>query len=201
MPKTQRIDDELHILRLETPEEINRWRAGFVGAYQTVFEDAPYNERITSEEAEGIYRRLTSVPENIFLVAVRNDAELVGFGVAIPLRYKSDVNRALGGLVPVNHSFYLAELGVLSQWRERGLGRLLIQWRLALIDRSRYSHVLLRVSASRHASYDLYKSMGFEDMGVYMEVPAMRTDGRVTTDRRLFLCSIISQVSGLERGH
>jgi ribosomal protein S18 acetylase RimI-like enzyme len=197
MPKTQRIDDELHILRLETPEEISRWRAGFVGAYQTVFEDAPYHERITAEEAEGVYMRLTSVPENIFLVAVRNDAELVGFGVAIPLRYKSDASRALSGLVPTNHSFYLAELGVLRQWRDRGIGRLLIQWRIALVDRTRYSHLLLRVSASRNASYDLYRSMGFEDMGVYMEVPAMRTDGRVVTDRRLFLCSIISQIQDL----
>jgi ribosomal protein S18 acetylase RimI-like enzyme len=194
MPKTQRIDDELHVIRLETPEEVSRWRTAFVGAYQTVFADAPYHERITAEEAEGVYRRLVSVPENIFLIVVRNDEELVAFGVAIPLRYKADVSRALSGLVPVHHGFYLAELGVLKQWRDRGLGRLLIQWRLNLIDRTRYSQVLLRVAASRNASYELYRSMGFEDMGVYMEVPAVRTDGRVVTDRRLFLCSIISQV-------
>ena len=30
-------------------------------------------------------------------------------------------------------------------------------------------------------------------MGVYMEVPSRRLDGRVTTDRRLFLCKVLTE--------
>ena len=194
MPLHLRVDDEIQILRLTQPDEISRWRPGFIGAYQTVFSDEPYFERIYPSEAEGVYRKLTGTPGNITLIAVRNNSQVVGFGVAIPLRYKSDVARQLTGLVPMPNSFYLSELGVLHDFRRRGLGRMLVEERLKLIDRQTYTHVILRVTASKNASYDMYRSMGFEDMGVYMEVPAMRIDGRVTTDRRLFLCSVISQV-------
>lgn len=188
-------DATIDLHRLETPEEASRWRPGFVGAYQTVFADEPYFERFTSEEADGIYHRLVSIPENITLLAVEG-TRVAGFSAAIPLRFKRDVARSLSGLVSVQHGFYLAELGVLREHRSKGLGRKLIQERLRLIDRDRYSHVVLRVAASRNASYDMYRSMGFEDMGVYMEVPMLRTDGSVTTDRRLFLCSVISEVQG-----
>lgn len=194
MPLHSHYDDEIDLLRISTPEEAARWRIGFVGAYMTVFSDEPYFERVTSDEAEGVWRKLTGTPENITLIAVRKGSQVVGFGVAIPLRYRPDVARHLSGLVPVNHTTYFAELGVLHDFRGRGLGRALVTERLALVDRQTYSHVILRVAASRNASYDMYLSMGFEDMGVYMEVPAVRIDGRVTTDRRLFLCNMIEQV-------
>jgi ribosomal protein S18 acetylase RimI-like enzyme len=194
MPFHLRVDEEIEIFRIETDEEISRWRAGFIGAYQTVFSDEPYYERIQPDEAAGVWMKLTRTPGNLTLLAVRNKSQVVGFGIAIPLKHKTDLARQLSGLVPVNHTFYLAELGVLHDFRGRHLGRILIRERLGLVDRQTYSHVLLRVAASRNASYDLYRSLGFEDMGVYMEVSAVRIDGRVTTDRRLFLCNMISQV-------
>ena len=36
--------------------------------------------------------------------------------------------------------------------------------------------------------------MGFDEMGVTMDVSAMRTDGKVTTDRRMFMSKVLSQV-------
>jgi hypothetical protein len=42
----------------------------------------------------------------------------------------------------------------------------------------------------------MYMRRGFDDMGVYMEVPARRTDGRVTTDRRLFLHKVLPPMAG-----
>ena len=188
--------DDVRILRIHGSEEIAQWRAGFVGAYQTVFSGEPYFERFYPAEAEGVYHKLTGTPENITLLAVRGESQVVAFGIAIPLKSKSDVARHLTGLVPLANSFYFAELGVLDTYRGRGLGRELVRERLRMIDHETYSHVILRVAASRNASYDMYRSMGFEDMGVYMEVPAMRVDGRVFTDRRLFMCCVISQVKG-----
>jgi GNAT superfamily N-acetyltransferase len=194
MPHHMRVDDEIELIHIRTPEEVQRWRAGFTGAYQTIFSDEPYYERIYPVEAEGVWKRLTGIPENITLLAVRNGSQVVSFGIAIPLRGKADVARQLAGLVPVNHAFYFAELGVLHDYRAKGLGRLLVQERLKLIDSSTYNQVILRVGASRTASYEMYRSMGFEDMGVYMEVQAMRIDGRVTSDRRLFMSCVISQI-------
>ncbi len=37
----------------------------------------------------------------------------------------------------------------------------------------------------------MYIKLGFDDMGVYMEVPSFRQDGRETTDRRLFLSRVL----------
>lgn len=194
MPHHLRVDDEIELIHIQTPEEVQRWRAGFTGAYQTIFSDEPYFERIFPSEAEGVWLRLTGIPGNITLLAVRNGSQVVAFGIGIPLKAKADVSRQLAGLIPVAHAFYFAELGVLHDYRAHGLGRLLVQERLALIDRATYSQVIMRVGASRTASYEMYRSMGFEDMGVYMEVKAMRIDGRVTSDRRLFMSCMISQI-------
>lgn len=187
--------DDIAIRRIETPNDIAQWRAGFIGAYQTVFSGHPYNERWYPSEAEGVYRKLTAYPDNITLVATRGETQVLGFGIAVPILCNQAVATHLTGLVPLKHTFYLAELGVLEEWRDRHVGRTLVQERLRLIDDKRYSHVVLRVSTMHSPSSRMYKAMGFEEMGVHMDVPAMRTDGKVTTDRRMFLSKLLSQVS------
>jgi ribosomal protein S18 acetylase RimI-like enzyme len=186
--------DDIAIRRLVTPEDIVRWRPGFIGAYQTVFTGFPYFERWYPSEAEGVYQRLAAFPGNVTLVATRGESQVVGFGIGIPIVGNRAVANHLTGLVPLKHTFYLAELGVLEGWRDRGLGRTLVRERLRLIDDQRYSHVVLRVSMNHSPSSEMYKAMGFEEMGVYMDVSAMRTDGKVTTDRRMFLSKLLSQV-------
>lgn len=182
---------EIH--RLTTPADCADCRGEFIGAYQTVFGDPPYNERYTTAEAEGQFRRLTETQDHITLIA-RKEGKLAGFAIAVPLASQPAVARELPGLVPVPHAYYLAELGVLEDHRGSGLGRHLVRTRIKQMDTERYSHVVLRVSAARNASYDMYMSMDFDDMGVYMEVSVRRTDGQVRSDRRLFLSRMISQV-------
>lgn len=185
--------DDIAIRRITTPEEVARWRAGFIGTYQTVFSSFPYFERFYPSEAEGTYRWLTSAEGNITLVATRGETQVVGFGAAIPLTAKPGVAAHLTGLVPPKHTFYLAELGVLEAYRGRRLGRTMVRERLKLIP-EQYQHVVLRVSMNHTPSGEMYKAMGFEEMGVYQDVSAMRTDGKVTTDRRMFLSKVLSQV-------
>ncbi|MFT4623276.1 MAG: ribosomal protein S18 acetylase RimI-like enzyme [Myxococcota bacterium] len=186
--------DDITIRQLQSPEDVARWRASFTGAYQTIFSGFPYFERFSPAEAEGVYQKLTSTPKNITLVATKGESQVVGFGVGIPLRHHSGVSRELDGLVPIRHTFYLAELGVLPAYRGRGIGRTLVQERMRRVDRGAFSHVLLRVSTNNTPSSEMYRAMGFEDMGVYMDVAAMRTDGRVISDRRFFMSRVLSQV-------
>ncbi len=186
------LDDGVVIRRVT--DDADDWRAPFTGAYQTIFSGPPYYERHSPSEAEGIYRKLTAIPGNITLLATVGTNAVVGFGIAIPLAAKPPVAAELSGLVPVQHTMYLAELGVLESYRSKGLGKVLVQERLAAMDRNNYSHVVLRVSAGENPSSRLYKDLGFEDMGVYMEVSHMRIDGRVKTDRRIFLSKVLSQV-------
>jgi len=183
--------EELQIARVQRPQQVVAWRASFVGAYQTIFSEPPYNERFYPSEAQGVLQRSLQTPGNITLFAVRGRASVVGFGFAVPLASRPAVARHMHGLLPVEHTFYLAELGVLNSWRGHGLGGRLIEERLRLIDRDRYSHVVLRTSATRHAAYELYANQGFEDIGVYMEVSSRRVDGSVSTDRRLFLSKVL----------
>jgi ribosomal protein S18 acetylase RimI-like enzyme len=183
--------DGVRIIRITRPEEAIAYRSSFAGAYQDIFSEPPYNERIMPEEAQGVLQQYLQVPENLVLLAVTGRARVVGFGIGVPLTARPDINRHLRGLLEIRHTFYLADLGVLGSFRGSGLGRQLVEMRLDLVDRQRYTHVVLRTSAVRNASYEMYMRMNFDDMGVYMEVPHRRMDGTVSTDRRLFLSRVM----------
>jgi len=187
------LEDDIAIRRVLNGES-DRWRVPFTGAYQTIFAGHPYFERFSPIEAEGVYRTLTNTPGNVTLLATQGKDKVVGFGIGIPLVHKHSVASELNGLLPIKHTFYLAELGVLNEFRGRNIGRLLVRERLLLVDREQFSHVVLRVSTNNAPSAEMYRALGFENMGVYMEVTAMRTNGKVRSDRRFFLSRVLSQV-------
>ncbi|MBW1879698.1 MAG: GNAT family N-acetyltransferase [Deltaproteobacteria bacterium] len=189
-----RFDDDLRIEHLQTPEELANWRQRFIDSYRVIFRGPPYLEDMTEELAGFSWDYLTGHPGHITLVAVNPEEVVVGFGIAVPLTVTRLVAAQLAGLVPHKYTYYLAELGVLDAYRGRGLGRVLIHERIKLMDHKLYSHVVLRVSAKRHPSADLYESMGFVDMGVYMDVSNPRIDGTVSSDRRLFMSKVLSLV-------
>jgi hypothetical protein len=43
------------------------------------------------------------------------------------------------------------------------------------------------VSTSKNLLYELYRRLGYEDVGLHTEVASPRIDGSVTTDRRVYL--------------
>lgn len=186
-----RFDKDVTLIRVDNPREVLPYRASFVGAYQTIWSEPPYNEEFYPYEAEAVLRRQLQSDGNITLLAVRGLSTVVGFGFAVPLKARPEVARHMQGLLPAEHTFYLSELGVLKGYRGLGLGRAMINARLGGIDTHVHTHALLRTSASRHAGYDLYLAMGFDDIGVYMEVPSRRVGGGVHTDRRLFLSKVL----------
>jgi ribosomal protein S18 acetylase RimI-like enzyme len=185
----RQLDDDLRIERVLGREAAARWRDAFTSIYPGIFSTAPYFEDISVEQATSRWDFLTAAKGHITLLALTGSDRLVGFGIALPVSETQLVATALAGLVPHKHT-----LGVLPEDRDRGLGRTLVQERMKLIDPKKYSHVVLRVTAEKNTSYDLYQSMGFEDMGVYMDVSAKRTDGTIGTDKRLFLSRVLSQV-------
>jgi len=188
------LEDGTRIIHIKTSELVTQWRNGFADSYPIVFTGAPYFEELTRDDALKVWDHLTQIPENITLIAADPDDRVIGFGIAIPLPKQRDVSIELTGLIPVPHTFYLAELGVMPEARGRGLGRTLVRWRMELMDRERYEGVVLRIAEGRNTSLLMYQAMGFEDMGVYMDVEATRTDGEIRKDRRLFLYCVLSQV-------
>lgn len=184
---------DVRILEVDSTILRNRWRSQFGGVYQTVFQRKPYFERYSPPEAAGVWDRLTGTPDNITLVAVTPMDRMVGFGLGIPLRNQRDVAQELTGLVGIQETFYFAELGVLPEYRGRGIGHALVRGRLERLAGSAFSNVVLRASATRDGHFQLYDEMGFSEMGVSQDVMAPRMDGRVATDRRVFLHCVLSQ--------
>jgi ribosomal protein S18 acetylase RimI-like enzyme len=179
--------DGLKIVRITRPEEAIVYRAAFAGAFQDVWSEPPYNQRVFPSEAEGILLSYLRTPEQITLLAVRGATQVVGFAIGVPAASRPDVIREVRGLVPVSDTFFLAELGLLETWRGKGLGRQLIDLRASLIDHYRYHQALLRVSTAKNLLYELYRRLGYEDVGLHTEVASLRIDGSVTTDRRVYL--------------
>lgn len=182
---------DVRVVRVERPQQVIPFRPSFVGAYQTIFAEPPYQERFYPSEAEAVLNQVLQTPDHVTLLATTGATAVAGFGFALPLASRAHVASQMQGLLPIQHTFYLAELGVLSEYRGHGLGQALVEQRLAAIDRQKYSHVVLRTSVSRDGSYELYTRLGFEDIGVYMDVQSRRTNGQVTTDRRLFLSLVL----------
>ncbi len=182
------------VTRILTAEDIAQWEQKFAQAYQTVFRGEPYRESFTTEKAAGVFRMLTALNDHITLIASDPSGNILGFGVAVPLSTMKTIAPRLDGLVPVRQTYYLAELGVLPEARGAGVGRALVRHRIRLMDRERFSHVVLRVSDTESSSAAMYKALDFEDMGVSMDVTRTRTDGHIRADQRHFLCRVISQV-------
>ena len=187
------MSEEIRICHIQSPTEALLYRASFVGAYQTVFSQPPYSERFYPDEAQSVLQRMLETPNQITLLAVSGRSTVVGFGMGVPLVSRPDVSRHMHGLLPVDHTFYLAELGVLPAYRGNGLGRELVRKRLEMVNTDRFSHAVLRTSVSRDAAQNLYLELGFEDIGVYMEVRSRRIDGSVRSDRRLFLSKVLTR--------
>jgi ribosomal protein S18 acetylase RimI-like enzyme len=180
-------DDGIRVIRVENLADAEPWRAAFAGSYQAVWAEPPYDERWFPDEAEGILRHSLQLPENLSLLALRDSGVVAAFALSYPLISVPGVVREVRGLLPLESTYYFAELGVLEQYRGRGLSRQLIDLRLGLLNRQKYRSVLLRISTQKDHIYEMYIRMGFVDTGVYTEVASRRNDGIVRTDRRVYL--------------
>ena len=190
--------DGVRIVRIRTTDDAAPYRASFVGAYQDIFSEPPYSERMYPEEALMVLQQHLNHRDNIVLLAIRGRSKVLGFCISVPVEVRGDIARELRGLIPIQQTHYLADIGVLSSGRGSGLGSGLMDWLHELLDRRRFGHMVLRTSAVRNTSYEMYMRRGFEDMGVYMEVGARRTNGKVSTDRRLFLHKVLPPPDELE---
>ena len=187
------LNDGVQIHLVESAEHGAAWRDGFASAYCRIFSGPPYHERFSEAEAAAVWDRLLGVVGNITLVAV-HEGVVVGFGSAIPLGADAVVARALTGLVPVRHTMYLAELGIEPSYRGRGLGRQLVALRIKRMDHERFSHVVLRVADGRTESFEMYRRLDFNEMGVSMTVKRIRVDGEEREDERHFMSRLLSAV-------
>ncbi len=178
---------DVKIIRVDQAHEVAAYSASFAETYRAIWAEPPYQLDFDISEAQAVLHRHLSVPEQISLLAVSNQNRVVGFSIAVPLSARPQIARHLRGLLPVEHTFYLAGLGVLPRFRSKGVGHALHELRIKLLTRPRYTHVVLRTVEPLGWVYDMYIRHGFEDMGAIMEVEAKRTDGSTVTEQRYLL--------------
>ncbi|MBM75972.1 MAG: hypothetical protein CMK59_11280 [Proteobacteria bacterium] len=188
-------NDGIEIIKLESTDDLQPYLTSFTEAYLDIFSGAPYFELFYTHEAQQILETNIQAEDHITLLALDKASnqgdKVIGIGFAVPLRARPDVGRQLRGLIPIDHTFYLAELGIRPEYRRRGLGRELTLMRLEHISPDRFNHVVLRTSIEQDASQKMYAHLGFSDMGVYSEVTSRKLDGNIKTDHRLFLSRLI----------
>lgn len=65
---------------------------------------------------------------------------------------------------PIQHSLYIAHLGVDARFRNQGIGKQLIQWVIAKAHTQGYQSVSLDVAKSNSRAERLYKTLGFQEV-------------------------------------
>ena len=148
-----------------------------VACYKVVFRGPPYGENHDGKENENIIeqflnfaRRGVVVLVTIGLAELNDDRDnvVVGFGASISANLDQSVSVFLEEnnhylAHPISKYLYMAELGVLSPFRNRGIGKLLIR---ARIDAAREnpnfgcSHYVMKTARKGSMSLPLYLKFG-----------------------------------------
>jgi len=178
------------LLTIHNPTDFAPYADSFAKTFQAVFTSPPYQEQFLLSEALALMEFHLDTKQRWTMLALL-DEEVVGFGLGCASRNYPEISRHIHGLLPPKYTHYFAELGVLPEHRQQGLGKQITQRYLDWVDQQPYNHVLMRVSDTPNLANQMFIDMGFEDMGVSMEIASRRLDGSIQKDRRLFLSRLI----------
>ena len=182
---------EIEIKSIQKFSEIEPYLASLCQTYQIVFSTPPYSERFYPNEVRNLVHHHLKGKEQSTLLAVR-DNRVIGFGLASPVKNYPDIARRIRGLLPVKQTYYIVDLGVLPDCRRKGLAQRITDQHLLEMNTGRYNYVVLRSSYSEDPAHFLFQKMGFEDMGVYMDIHSRKTDGSTRTDHRMILSKMVN---------
>lgn len=185
-------NSEIEIKSVRNFTEIEPYMQSLCQTYQIVFATAPYNERFYPNEVQNLVYNHLKGKEQSTLLALKGE-RVVGFGLGAPVRNYPDIARRIRGLLPVKQTYYLADLGVLPDFRRKGLAHQITARHIETMNASRhnYAYIVLRSSYSEDPAHFLFQKMGFEDMGVYMDIHSRKTDGSTRTDQRMILSKMV----------
>ena len=152
----------------------------FKNVYQ-VFTGEPYNESFTEEELNSIF---TKYKQEGYIYGAFNEEECIGL-IAIergtrkeqPVKYES------------GKTMYLADVAVLNQYRNSGLGTQLMVYGLMQSKKMGYDRIYMRtLEEGKSMSYGIAKKIGFRQLpGMYQDVERNRQDGSRTVEKSIFL--------------
>ncbi len=154
---------------------------GLIDLYIDVFSQPPYEEKFSTDEVKDFFKDYLSLG-NIFICRDKNT--IIGFCASLPLSNEPELCKLLSSKgIDIKNTIYFAELGVSSNFRQKGIGKKLTQ---SLLNSTGNQSAILRTSENNIKAISLYQKIGFQKLPVVQEVTQMRTSGEMTTDRRVF---------------
>lgn len=159
-----------------------------VSAYQIVWaESLAYQEKFSYQEALNAIGALC----DCWAVVMKKINQVVGFVGGYPMTLSTDPI-SLSLTDDVEHTYWIAELGLVPHHQGKGIGGFLLDYLVSQKKNAGMTEFLLCTAAKNNDATRLYEARGFEIIldtdGNLVTIPIsqMRTDGVVRTDRRVF---------------
>lgn len=143
---------------------------GFIKVYKEAFGGEPYFEVYSDDDVREIWDEHMADGRIILAKDEEANGKVVGFGCSLPLHHApQNVQDFLArcmerGLLPADFSFentwYMSELGVLEDYRKRGIAYELVRHRLIDVSHSGKRYYIMRTADERSNSRHLYEQLG-----------------------------------------
>ncbi|MCB9469382.1 MAG: N-acetyltransferase [Cyanobacteriota/Melainabacteria group bacterium] len=165
--------------RSELPEIV---LAQIVEIYLECFTGPPRNEEWTEDGVRGHLLKLLAGDADVFVVVEGNAAEIVSFGIGLPMVGYFNSEELIGnGADP--ESYYFAELGTRSSRRGQGYGAALQTRREQAAQERGYKSLSVRVRADNLVTIRLLEKQGFSRRAQYIATLAGSQTERVLMEK------------------
>ncbi len=174
-------------------ENENLYKSDFIRIYKEVFSEAPYFEKYKDQ---WIIENVWEIHLNYGLIVVAQEKKkIIGLGCSIFLNHipKEDPNYAIINFLKskklpfnIENTCYMSEIAVLKEYRKKGIGNKIIDFRLSWHKNLGGKYYLMRTASQGSKSIDLYLKKGGQivenlthDIGEHAEVVCSASKQRI----------------------
>ncbi|MFW5871605.1 MAG: GNAT family N-acetyltransferase [bacterium] len=151
-------------------KEIDHFFPQFKEVYQEAFGGAPYFESFTEEEVYKIFQELVLSKDSACMLLLEEGGLIGfagGFNVSLDEQISSLVDQSLN---PLN-AFYLAELAVSADKRNKGYGAMLTKKLIDYVkETTKLRKILVRTQKRNSNAKNIFLKIGFQELSVIQKV-------------------------------
>ncbi len=166
------MDRKFAVLHANNADE--RTAAGFAAVYQSAFAEAPYFE---TYEIPWVLEHVWNAHQPHCIMVANLGNQVIGLGCAhTVLSTVSTIGEFLQSQnaadvpFPLETTLYMSELAVLRDFRGLGVGKALVQARIAWAREHGFTHYCMRTAAIGSNSRKLYESLGAKVAPIIQDV-------------------------------
>lgn len=166
---------------------------GFTTVYKEAFGGPPYFEQYTNEEVRAIWDKHRHHGR---IILAKEGGKVIGLGCSVPLsKAPEDVQDFLASCKEKGHlpddftpdsAWYMSELAVLEEYRNRGIAYELVRHRLIDVSHGRSAFYVMRTASKESNSMHLYLRVGAKaipELQDVSEIDQVTENGSESTTR------------------